>query len=322
MTASITDIQAALKSAIEAANDVESFGLDVVVTVADSQVTTPPSPNDDEPMQLQVGFVGAATLARATSRVLDQTLIDINLKYRHPDGTQANLDQCHLVAEQMRDFLAEFTMTGARVEQVITPGPFDQIQAVQGTYSYRIGLDLDVIRSRHVRSAPTVTDSPRLTAIRNAVWDSIDHWSPFAEDEEEEIPPAWLRKFQSPADVEELTLHDPGLADLPAIAVTWGNIGQNWWTHREQKWPASLNVVYWLPADQIEIAEWRAQQIVECLYRATAEPGGLTYLRAATGYPPEKYSQTIEPVVLGRGQNKAIRGTVAFQLPATFKPYD
>lgn len=313
MTATSTAVQTALKSAIEAAAEDIDFALPLSVSIADSAVSVPPTPGDEEPMRIQLTFAGSTTLARGTTRVLDQCLIDVNLTYPHPDGNQANLDACHETAEQLRDWLPTFTAGGVRVEQLITPGPFDQVKAVQGTYSFRIGLDLDVIRSLQDRSAPAVTDSPRLSAIRGAVWNSIDSWEPFAE--------VWSRKYTASTDVEELALHDPGLMDLPAIAVNWGNIGQNWWTHREQKWPASLNVVFWLPVDQIEVAEWRAQQIVECLYRAKGEGQSLTFLRAATGYPPEKYSQTIEPVELGRGANKALRGTIAFLLPATFQPY-
>jgi hypothetical protein len=312
MSASITTLQTAIKATIETAAAANTFALPMRVHVDDSLATPPPTP--DEPMDVQISYVASTTLARSSTRALDQFIVNVALSYRHPDGNQARLNDCHLIAEQLRDILAEFDADGQRVEQLLTPSPFDQAAALQGTYQYTLGLDCDVLRALHTSSAPTVSDSPRLSAIRGAVWDSIDNWSPFED--------VWTRKFKTSGDVEELALHDPGLADLPAIAVSWGNVGQNWWTHREQKWPASLNVVFWLPADQIEIAEWRSQQIVECLYRATATPGGLTYLRAATGYPPEKYSQTIEPVVLGRGQNKALRGTIAFALPATFKPYD
>ncbi len=316
VSASITALQEGLLAAIETAAAGGAFALPFNVQIADSAAAVPPAP--EEPMDVQIAFKGSATLARSSTRVLEQALVDIDLTYRHPDSDQGNLDTCHLVAEQLRDLLCAFQADGSRVDQLIVAEPFDEDQAMQGVYSHKLTLDCDVLRLVHTQTAPEVDPdaSPRLSAIRGAVWDSINNWTPLAD--------VWTRKFQDSIDVEELALHDPGLADLPAIAVSWGNVGQNWWTHREQKWPASLNVVFWLPAHQIEIAEWRTQQIVQALYRASAAPGPnqVTYLKAATGYPPEKYTQVIEPVELGRGQNKALRGTIAFTLPASFQPYD
>lgn len=309
--AAVTTLQNAVKSAIETAAEANTFALPMRVWIADSAAEPPPTP--DEPMDVQIGYQGVTTIGRSSTRALDQILLNVSLTWRHPDNDQANLDACHLVAEQLRDLLSAIDGPAGRVEQLVTPDPFDQPQALQGVYAYTIGLDCDVLRTLHTVTAPAVTEPPRLGLIRGAVWDSIDAWEPFTD--------VWARKFKSGADVEELALHDPGLADLPAIAVSWGNIGTNWWTHREQKWPAALNVVYWLPADQLAVAEWRAQQIVEALFQAKGEGQALTFLKAATGYPPQTYSQTIEPVALGRGQTQALRGTIAFTLPATFQPY-
>ncbi|MBS0206637.1 MAG: hypothetical protein JSS49_27485 [Planctomycetes bacterium] len=333
--AAVTTVKSELKTAIEAA----TFALPLTVVIADSAADPlPPAPyqfhaadpnNPDDPgdtplpMQVQIAFKGVAELGRTSSLVLDQALIDVNLAYRHTGTQQTNLDVCHLVAEQMRDLLISFRTdaVSARVEQLLTPNPFDQVNCLQGMFNHRLTLDMDILRTIATVEAPTVTDSPILTATRNAVWDAIDNWTPFAADDP--IPAAWTRKYRDAVDVEELSLHDPDVGDLPAIAVTWGPTSTQWWTNIQQQWSQQLFVTFWLPANWEAVAEWRLIQLMQAIYKsAPVETPTVSYIRRAVGRPPSKNSPvSLELVALGRAQRlHAWKGQIALTLTTNLDP--
>lgn len=319
-TAAITDVQTALKTAIETAAGVEgTFALPLSVSVADSVAAKPPTP--DDPVSVQIAYTGVAELARASTLVLDQGLVSVYLSYRHPDDDQTRLDACHQVAERLRDILGSWSANGARVEQLLTPNPFDQPAARQGSFEHRLTLDMDILRTVGESSPAEVTDNPILTDARNAVWDAIDNWPAFAADGD--TPAAWTRKYKDPLDVAELSLHDPGVADLPAIAVTWGPTTANWWTHQMQQWGQQLVVTFWLPADSEAVAEWRLMQLMQAVYQsAPVESPSVSYVRRATGRPPTKNSPlTLEMIALGRAQRlHAWRGQIALTLTTNLDP--
>lgn len=314
--ASVTAVKSALKTAIEGAAE-GTFALPLAVWIGDSASGHPPAVTD--PMSVQIAFTGAAEIGRSSSRVLDQALIDCHLSYRYPNQSQIKLDNCNQVAERLRDLLLGFTTTGARVEQLLTPNPFEQQRALQGAYSNRITLDMDILRTIATSTPPTVTDSPILTATRNAVWDAIDNWPPFAASGD--VPAAWVRKFKDSADVEELSLHDPAPADLPAIAVTWGPTNPEWWTNIQQQWHQQVFITCWLPADQQQVAEWRLMQLMQAVYQSGTTPS-VSYIRRATGRPPSKNSPvSLEMVAIGRAQRlHAWKGQIALTLTTNLDP--
>lgn len=322
--ASITDIKSELQSQLLA----QTFALRLAVDGSDFSAA-PLSPAetrwDDGPMEVQIAFTGSTELARSSTKVLEQALVDVNLMFRHPDNRQQNLDTCHLVAQQIRDFLVDFNITGARVENLLTPHPFDIQISGQGNFNHRLTLDLDVLRSIATVAAPEVTDTgddaPVFTKAREAVWDAIDNWPAFAASGD--TPAAWKRKFKTDEDLEELSLHDPGPAELPAIAVTWGPTSTNWWVNVMQQWQQQLFVTFWLPAHWQEAAEWRLIQLTQAIYQAAPEESPtVSYVRRAVGRPPTKNSPiSLELVTLGRAQKlHAWRGTIALQLTANFDP--
>lgn len=312
-TAAVTTLKSAIKSAIDTAADAGRFALPITTDIADSAAAPPPSP--DEPLAVQIALVAAGSLGRTTNKVLDQVLIDVNLTYRHPDGNQANLDECHLVSEAMRDLLSEFSGAGARVEQTLTQQALDPGKALQGVYESVVRLDLDQLRTLHAFEAVTVDPAPLLTITRAAVWNAIDNWPAFAD--------VWTRKFDSMEDLEELALHDPGRSDLPAIAVTWGPTDAKWWTNIQQLWAQQLFVTFWLPADQQDLAEQRLLELTNAIYKsAPVETPNVSYIRRAVGRPPTANSPvTLEYVSLGRAQQfHAIRGQIALKLTGNLDP--
>jgi hypothetical protein len=159
----------------------------------------------------------------------------------------------------------------------------------------------------------TTTDQT-LSLVRKAIWDALNNWQEWAGSAN-----PWQRKFQTDADIDELSLHDPGEFDLPALAVTWDTIQPKFLVHVAQDWACTINIVSWWPAHMIEKAEYAAWQTVRAIYQsaATGQSGKpISYVRAATGRIPEKDSPiTPEVVPLGRsGQLKALRMTCSFTL--------
>jgi hypothetical protein len=317
-TATITDLQTALKETIDAAHKATPFALPIAVRIADSTTDAPPKQNDG--CDIVVGFEASALLGRTTNKRLEQYLIPIKLRYRNGEGKQERLAECHLVAEQLRDLLAAYHSTTARVEQLITPHPFDLPASLTvGMFDHRFVLDCDVLRTLVTPDDSEPADPlPIFTKTRNAVWNAIDNWPAFTIDEAS----VWTRKFRDPADIEELALHDPCAADLPAIAVTWGPTSPEWWVNVMQNWPQQMFVTFWLPGHQLDVAELRAVQLMQALYQCAPEGSTVSYIRAAVGRPPSKTSPiTLEPIELGRSQQlKAWRGQIALTLTGQMDP--
>lgn len=295
--------------------------LDVMVNEID---VTAKRPSRDGQMAMQVALAGVSEQARTSTRILEQVLVDVTLSAPQPKIDQDNRDDLHALAEQIRDICVGVTATGMRVEQLVSPNPLDAPAALQGLYQHRFQLDWDVLRTLATVAPPTVTDTgddmPILTKARGAVWDAINNWAPFAADDP--VPAAWTRKYQSPEDLEELSLHDPGHVDLPAIAVTWGPTATEWWVNTMQKWSQQLFVTFWLPANWEQVAEWRLMQLTQALYQSAPVDSTVSYIRRATGRPPAKNSPlSLELVALGRSQSlHAWRGTIALDLTANFDP--
>jgi hypothetical protein len=319
MAASVTDIQNAIKTTIDAAKAVNgAFALPMSVDISDSQATTPPKPSDF--IQVQIAYIGAAELARSSVNVLEQALVGVNLSLRNANGSQHRFDACHQVAQQLRDLLINFTTNGARVEQILAPNPFDQQSALQGIFDHKLTLDLDVLRPIATAAPPTITDTddatPVMSKTREAVWNAIDNWPAFSDSA------TWVRKFKTAADLEELSLHDPAVGELPAIAVTWGPTDPKWWVNTMQQWSQQLFVTFYLPAGWRDVAEWRLIQLMQAFYKCAPEDHpGVSYIRGATGRLPTKSPISLELVAIGRAQKLHVwQGQIALTLPINFDP--
>jgi hypothetical protein len=332
MPASVTNLQTAFKAAIDAAPS-DSWAVPISTRIADDDVSDPPAVG--VPADIIIGFEAGTTLVGTTNRSLDQYLIPVTVRRRYPVQDQSALDQLHLLTQQLRDLVSGFssaavsTTTGdmttvsdaQRVETLLTPHPFDQPQSrTPGLFVSRFVCDCDVVRTFAAPSSPAIDPSPLLTSVRNAVWDSIDNWAPFAA--AGDVPAAWSRKFRSNLDLEELALHDPGPGDLPAIAVNLGPVNPDWWVNVMQNWPQALFVTFWLHAHQLDTAEWRAVQLMQAFYKCCPPNSTVSFIRTASGRPPSKNSPiTLEPVALGRTQSfKAWRGTIALTINGQLDP--
>ena len=264
-----------------------------------------------------IGYESSARLGRTGNMIIEQYLIPITIKHRYAVNSNSDLAANHSLAEVIRDTLAAYHTSTVRVDQLLSPHPFDAPLAVgPGQYAHKFVLDCDVLRTNSAITQDSTTPAKVLTKVRRAAWNAINNWSEFDSN-------TWARKFQNDADLDELALHDPGEFDLPALAVTLGPTSPRFFTHINQEWPVTLNVTAWFPAHQTTLAEYRAWQIVRAIYQS-ADPSTPTvsYIRAATGRIPEKDSPiSFDPVELGRSQQlKALKVTCQFVLTGIVAP--
>ncbi|WP_373649009.1 hypothetical protein [Schlesneria sp. DSM 10557] len=312
MTATVTTIQNALKSALTGVTTPVPFN----VRVAEADVSDIPS--TQQHADVLIGFEASARLARTEATILEQMLIPITIRRRYSKSDQAALGINHELAEILRDKLSDYHSSTARVEQLLSPHPYDEPQAVgPGIWVNRFVLDMDVLRHVSEIVTDTTTDAQLLTKIRRAVWDALNNWSEWDDE-------TWSRKFELDADLDELALHDPGLFDLPAIAVNVGPTNPRFMAHTVQDWPVTVDVVAWFPIHAIRLAEYRAWQIQRAIYQGAPEDAPtMTYIRTASGRLPEKNPQILfEPVQIGRAQQlKAVRMTCTFTITGLVSPW-
>ena len=315
MTSTIGTIQAALKTTLDAISN-GSRPVPYSVRIAEADVQDLPGPSD--PADVVIGFEASGRLGRTGATLLEQFLVPVTIKRRFASATQSDMDLNHQLSELLRGTLADYHTSTARVEQLLSPHPFDNPQAVgPGQYVNRFVLDMDVLTRPSAIATDTSTPQKILSNVRRAVWDAIDNWSEWDGN-------TWGRKFESDQDLDELALHDPGYFDLPAIAVTWGPTSPRFFAHSVQDWPATVNVTAWFPAHATRLAEYRAWQIVRAVYQSHPVGDPFPYVKRATGRNPERDSPiTIEPIELGRAQQlKALKLTCGFTITGLMAPWN
>lgn len=314
MTATITTIQNGILASLSA---IASGSPVIPFTPRIQEADSTTLPNEGDPADVIIGFESTTRLGQTGATILDQTLVPITIKRRYSTGDQADLDNLHALAENIRDAMSVFHSSTVRVEQLLMPHPFDVSQAVgPGVFSSRFVLDLDVLRPVAAITQDVTTPTKILTSVRRAVWNALTNWPEWSS------PFPWTRTYQQDSDLDELSLHDPGEFDLPALAVTWGPTAPRFLAHTVQDWPATINVTAWLPAYMTTVAEYRAWQIVRAIYQCAPSGSPVSYIRAATGRIPEKDTPiSFEPVELGRGgQLKAVKLTCQFVLTGIVSP--
>ena len=316
MTATITTLQNAHKTTLDAI-PTGSRPVPFATRIAEADVTE--LATNGSAADVVIGFEASGRLGRTDSTILEQFLVPVTIKNRYVSGNQTDIANNHALAELLRDTLANYHSSTARVEQLLSPHPFDNPQAVgPGQYVSRFVLDMDVLRPVSTITTDVTTPSKTLSKVRRAVWDSFDNWSEWDSS-------TWARKFESDQDLDELSLHDPGLFDLPALAVTWGPTSPKFFAHTVQEWPATVVVTAWFPAHQTRLAEYRAWQMARAVYQcAPSNNPTMSYVRTATGRLPTNDTPiAIEPAELGRSQQlKALKLTFSFTLTGLMSPWN
>lgn len=256
------------------------------------------------------------TLGRCGGLRLEQHTIAVKLVRKQATPTTAVLDADIALAAALRTLLEEFQgVHGGRVVEVLGPLTIDKDKLTHpGQVSIGLLLDCEILTGTAAAEADPA-EPGRLTVARNAVWAALELWPPLAA--------VFQRTYKTAGDFAELQLRDPVPAELPAIAVYWGDIAPEWKWHRTQDWPLTMRLAVWLPGDRHTYAETLIEQVFDALYQSTPEDSTRTYIEQATGYPPRRVSSlTVSSVVLGRAQQvHALRADVAFTLRSNKDPF-
>lgn len=260
-----------------------------------------------------IGYDGYRAQARGSTLSLEQHVVPVTLQQR-TDATQTEeVDKLLQVGEQLRERLTDLHDGPFRVETVLAPVPFDSkaLAGAPGLFCQKLLLDCDVLRT--IAEAPPATaETAELTKARKAVWAAVDA---------SEFSVAWVRKYQTDADLEELTLRDPGTHELPALALYWGETSPDWFTNIMQEWPSLMTATAWLPASLATAGELVLQELVAAVFRATVSPSTVPAVKKATGHYPALRSLKSQIVPFGRsGLRRAVRCDAQFDLTTFFDP--
>lgn len=255
-------------------------------------------------------------LGRCGGLRLEQHLVNVRFLHTQQVPDNAAVDVDVDLATKAREFLQDYVCQhGGRVTGIIGPLTLDRSKLTfPGQSAIGLLLDCEILTGETADDADP-EEPGLLTVARNAFWDAIDNWPALTD--------VFQRKYKSSADFAELQLRDPAPHELPAIAVYWGDIAPELKYQRADDWPMSLNLALWLPGDRHTFAETLAEDVFNALYQACPDDSTVSYIRAATGFPPKRVSKlTVQGVTLGRSQLiHALRVDVAFTLRSSKDPF-
>lgn len=305
----IADLQTAL--AAELAGDAPSGGWAAPFTVSRSFAEAADY-ESRENASLHIGCEAWRPLARGTTLALDQFVVPLTLQRGQSPANDASTETMLALGDQLRERLSDWSDGVFRVETIAAPVPFDRAKLqTPGLFCQRILLDVDHLRT--IAAAPMpAAETAELTKARKAVWQAIDA---------AEFSVTWARKYQSDADLEELTLRDPGPSELPALALYWGDTQPEWFTNVMQHWPGLMTATAWLPASLATAGELILQELVAAVFRATVSPSTVPVVKKTTGHYPKIRSLRAQLVSYGRsGLRRAVRCDAQFDLTTHFDP--
>lgn len=265
-----------------------------------------------ERASVHLGYETRRPLARGTTQALDQVVVPVTLQRGVSPTDAEGVATLLALGDQLREQLSDWNDGEFRVETLAAPVPFDRAKLqTPGLFCQRILLDVDHLRT--IAAAPTpAAETAELTKARKAVWQAIDA---------ADFSVTWARKYQSDADLEELTLRDPGPAELPALALYWGDTQPEWFTNVMQHWPGLMTATAWLPASLATAGELILQELVAAVFRATVSPSTVPVVKKTTGHYPKIRSLRAQLVSYGRsGLRRAVRCDAQFDLTTQFDP--
>lgn len=263
---------------------------------------------------VHIGVEAVQSLGRGATLALDQIVIPLTLQQRLDFENSPAIDDALALADQIKERLADWydAELGFRMEMTQSPVPFERAKLTSpGLFVQRILLGVDHLRT--IAAAPTAAaETAELTKARKAVWQAINASS---------FSVTWARKYQSDADLEELTLRDPGAHELPAIALYWGDTQPEWFTNVMQQWPSVMTATAWLPASLATAGELVLQELVAAVFRAAITPSTVPVVKKTTGHYPKLKSLRAQLVSYGRsGLRRAVRCDAQFDLTTFFDP--
>jgi len=109
------------------------------------------------------------------------------------------------------------------------------------------------------------------------------------------------------------TIIQSGLGDMPSIEIVPGRQEFKWQTQRMADFPYNVDVR--LIHTRLYLLEQYAQDIIKAVWQQAATPGGVPYVKAATGYYPQMVSVSV-PTLAKIGDST--QGTKAWAMTLTF----
>lgn len=308
-TPAIADLQTALAAELAGTPPTGGWAAPFAVTRSYAEAVDYP---DRAQAAVHLGFETRRPLARGQTQALDQFVVPLTLQRGISPTDDAGVETLFALGEQLRERLADWHGGNFRVETLAAPVPFDRAKLQSpGLFCQRILLDVDHLRTIADAPAPAA-ETAELTKARKAVWNAINA-STFSI--------TWARKYQTDADLEELTLRDPGPHELPALALYWGDTQPEWFTNVMQHWPSLMTATAWLPARLATCGELILQELVAAVFRACVSPSTVPAVKKATGHYPKLRSLRAQLVSHGRsGLRRAVRCDAQFDLTTHFDP--
>lgn len=119
---------------------------------------------------------------------------------------------------------------------------------------------------------------PLLTRVRLSLWDAIENWPATAS--------AFNRKFRFDDDQPDWQDIDPGMQDLPAIAIVPVNMDPDWIHNQIMNWPTAYKISIWTPHYSLSLPERLVEETLKGLFESTPTGGSVPYVKQASGYYP------------------------------------
>ena len=116
--------------------------------------------------------------------------------------------------------------------------------------------------------------TPRLTAMRNSLWDSIENYAPLQD--------VFKRKFRLEGkDALQMALLNPSMADMPAIAIQALSGSSPWDTNSMMRFSYSCEIGLWTPHWDLELGEKLIEWIVRSFEQSKPSGSSRSYVWAA-----------------------------------------
>lgn len=118
------------------------------------------------------------------------------------------------------------------------------------------------------------------------------------------------------------TIISTALGEMPSIEIVPGRQEFKWQTQRMADFPYNVDVR--LVGTRLYRLEQYAQDIIQAIWQQSPTPGGVPYVKAATGYHPQNVSVSVPTLAKIGDRSQAVKAwamTLTFQLQFQYDPF-
>lgn len=155
--------------------------------------------------------------------------------------------------------------------------------------------------------------TPRLTSMRQAVWNAIDNYAPLDD---------VFKHKERHEDIGALkgTEWVPNMGQIPALEIRPASVGSPWFTNQNQKISYSLQVAVWSRTRDTRGLERLWELLLRAFWQATPTGTTQTYVMAATDNATFAAGMSFEEVPAANGSPSVWRSTGLIQLEKLWNP--